>query len=195
VSPAAAAVSSVQPALDFRLEEARRRLGPPGARVLVLTGSREVDAADDVSGPFDAAWIAPAPLEGFDARGAGRRVAAALPSGAPVACVIPGCWPLPAVLERALLGEGDLPWPRRARLEDRPVPCLSAAAWREAFGAEFSWHRTHGVGVLVPARSSGTHVERHALSMGLLAAVEHVVGGWPVFRDLGDRILLEGVRR
>jgi hypothetical protein len=192
---APAVVSSVKPALDFRLEEIRRRLEAPGRRILVLTDGVEGVDASEVSGPFDGAWIAPARLEGFDVKGVGRRVAAALRAGSPLVCVIPGCWPLPEVLSRALLGVGDLPGPRRARLEGRPAPCLSAAAWREAFGPDFSWHRARGVGVLVPARSSGIEVERRALVLGLLAAAEHVVGGWPVLRGLGDRILLEGVRR
>lgn len=189
------AVSSVRPALDFSLEEARRRLGAPGKQILVVTGGGEVDGGGEASGPFDAAWIAPARLEGLDVGELGRRVAAILRPRAAVACVIPGCWPLPAVLERALLGVGDLPWPRRARVEGRPACCISAAAWREAFGSDFSWHRARGVGVLVPARSSGDRGERRALVLGLLAAAEHVIGSWPVVRALGDRILLEGVRR
>jgi hypothetical protein len=192
---AAAVVSSVKPALDFRLEEIRRRLEAPGRRILVLTDGVEDTDASEASGPFDAAWIAPTSLEGFDVKGVGRLAAAVLRPGAPVACVIPGCWPLPEVLSRALLGVGDLPGPRRARLDGRPAPCLSAAAWREAFGPDFSWHRVRGVGVLVPVRSSGIEVERRPLVLGLLAAAEHVIGGWLVLRGLGGRILLEGVRR
>ncbi len=195
MSDPGAVVSSVRPALDFSLEEVRRRLDVPGKRILVVTAGGKVDGAGEASGPFDAAWIAPARLEGLDVGGLGRRVAAALRPRAPLACVIPGCWPLPAVLERALLGVGDLPWPRRARVEGRPERCISAAAWRKAFGPDFSWHRARGVGVLVPAWSSGASVERRALVLGVLAAAEHVIGSWPVLRALGDRILLEGVRR
>jgi hypothetical protein len=195
VSGAGAPVGSVRPALDFCLDEARRRLSAPGRRILVLTDGVEGSDAGEVSGAFDAAWIAPTRLEGLDVHELGRVVAAVLRPGAPLACVVPGCRPLSTVLERALLGQGDLPSARRARLEGGSVPCLSAAAWRKAFGPEFSWHRLRGVGILVPARSAGIQVERRALVLGLLAAAEHVVGGWPILRGLGDRLLLEGVRR
>jgi hypothetical protein len=194
VSPAAT-VSSVRPAMDFVLEQARRRLELPGRRTLVLVDGAAETAPGEEAGPYDAAWIAPVRLEGLDVGRLGRVVAALLRPGAPLACVVPGCWPLVAVLERALLGVGDLPVPRRARLEGRSPGCLSAAAWKRAFGPGFRWHRLRGVGVLVPARSSGVEVERRALVLGLLAAAEHVIGGWPVVRALGDRLLLEGVRR
>jgi hypothetical protein len=191
----AATVSSVRPAMDYVLERARRRLELPGRRTLVLADDGAETAAGGGAGPFDAAWIAPVRLEGLDVARLGRVVSALLRPGAPLACVIPGCWPLCAILERALLGLGDLPSPRRARIEGRPPGCLSVAEWKAAFGPGFRWHRLRAVGVLAPARSSGIEVERHAFALGLLAAVEHVVGGWPIVRALGDRLLLEGVRR
>jgi hypothetical protein len=181
---------SMIPALDFRLEQARRRLESAGGRVLEMTEGTDLETAGP--GPFDAAWIAPVRLDGLDVRTLGRRVASVLRERAPVACVVPGCWPLRQLLERALLGVGDLPLPRRARLEGRPVNCMSAASWREALGSDFSWRRVRGVGIFVAANP--TQAERHALALGALAAADYVTGGWPVFRGLGGRILLEGER-
>ncbi len=194
MSEGLAPVSSIEPALTYALDACRRRLARGGKRVFVVS--------DDVYGlaaleerSFDAAWIAPSTVDGLDVAALGRRVAAALRSGAPVACSIPGCWPLPAVLERALRGTGELPRPRRARVEGRGAPCISVSSWREAFGADFSWHHVRGVGVLLPLRPDAAWAERHALFLGVLAAAEHVGGSWPLLRALGERVLLEGVRR
>ena len=119
-------------------------------------------------------------------------MASVLRPGAEVVCSIPGCRPLPALLERALRGTGEVPWPRRERFLGGPAPCSTAAAWREAFGPSFAWRRTRAVGVLVPVAPGWR--EEAALRLGWLAAAEHVVGSWPILRNLGARLLLEGVK-
>ena len=195
MSEGSAPVSSIEPALTHALDACRRRLARDGRKVFVV--SDDVDGRAELEQPrsFDAAWIAPHTVDGLDVAALGRRVATALQPGAPVACSIPGCWPLPAVLERALRGTGELPRPRRARVEGRGAPCISASSWREAFGADFSWHHVRGVGVLLPLRPDAAWAERNALFLGVLAAAEHVSGSWPLLRALGERVLLEGVRR
>jgi hypothetical protein len=49
--------------------------------------------------------------------------------------------------------------------------------------------------VLLPSPPALSSAEERALLLGWLAAVEHVVGSWPILRGLGERTLLEGVRR
>ena len=190
-------VSSSGPAwIDIEaLEACRSRLARDGRKVLVVAGEIGEEAALETPGSFDAAWIAPGSTRGLDVAALGRRVAAALRPASPVACAIPGCWPLPAVLEKALRGTGEWAGPRRARAEGREAPCLSASSWRRAFGPGFSWHHVRAVGVLLPLRPKAEWAERHALSLGVLAAAEHVIASWPLLRALGDRLLLEGIRR
>ena len=187
--------SSSGPTLSDTLDACRRRLGEDGRNVLVVAGAIEEETPLETPGSFDAAWIAPGSTRGLDVAALGRRVGAALRPAAPVACSVPGCWPLPAVLAKALRGTGGWPEPRRARVEGRGAPCLSASSWREAFGPDFAWHRVRAVGVLLPLRPEAEWAERHALSLGVLAAAEHVIASWPLLRTLGARLLLEGIRR
>jgi hypothetical protein len=187
--------SPIKAALDFSLDETRRRWLETGKKVLVVTDTGGATLPAEEPGPCDAAWIAPDNLDEIDVADLGRWVASVLRPGAPVACSVPGCRPLPALLERALRGTGDLPRPGRGRLTGGRAPCLSVSSWREAFGPEYSWHRVRAVGVLLPARPARAWAEERALLLGWLGAVEHVVGSWPILRGLGDRALLEGVRR
>lgn len=190
-----ALVSPSGPALSDVLDACRRSLAKGGRKVLVVAGERDEAAVLEAPGSFDAAWVAPHSTEGLDVAALGRRVAAALRPDAPVACSIPGCWPLPAVVEKALRGTGECPEPRRARVEGTRTPCFSASSWRAAFGPDFSWHHVRAVDVFLPSRPDGSWAERHALALGFLAAVEHVSASWPIVRGLGDRLLLEGIRR
>ena len=185
--------SSPGPVLTDALEECRRRLSANGRKVLVVTGGTDIGTALEAPGSFDAAWIAPSGNGALDVVALGRRVALALRPGAPVACSIPGCWPLPAVLERVLRGTGE--WTEPRAREGSQAPCLSVRSWQAAFGPDFSWHHVRAVGMLLPTRPETGWAERHALSLGLLAAVEHVCASWPFLRALGDRLLLEGARR
>jgi hypothetical protein len=72
---------------------------------------------------------------------------------------------------------------------------MSVADWRKAFGPEFSWHRVRAVGVLLPARPERSWAEDNALLLYGLGVMEHLFGSWPILRGLGDRAVLEGVRR
>jgi hypothetical protein len=178
---------------EFALAERRRALAPPGTRLLSVTAAAEATALPDGEGVFDAAWLAPESLAGIDLPALGSRVARGLRSGARLLCVIPGAWPLPAVVERGLLGLGGRGGQRRRRVEGCPSVRTSVSEWRQAFGREFAWRAPRAMGVLLPA--SAGWAPRHPLAFGLLAAAEQVVAGWPVLRALGDQIVLEGVRR
>ncbi len=195
MSDPAVAVSSIQTALRFSFDNTVRRWREAGKRVLVVAREARAPSPDAEEGPFDAAWIAPFNVDQIDVAELGRWVASVLRPGAPIVCSIPGCWPLPALLERALRGAGSLPRPDRARMRGGRAPCASVASWREAFGPEFSWRGVRAVGVLLPSRAAPSWAEERALLLGWLAAMEHVVGSWPILRGLGYRALLEGVRR
>jgi hypothetical protein len=188
-------LTSFQPALGFWFDETLRRWREAGKRVLVVARGGEAPSPGDDLAHFDAAWIAPATLEDVDVSELGQWVASVLRPGAPVVCSIPGCWPLPALLERALRGTGELPRPDRARVEGNRAPCISASSWREAFGPEFTWHRARAVGALLPVRPPRSWADEHARMMYGLGAMEQLLGSWPIVRGLGDRALLEGVRR
>lgn len=178
---------------DFALGELRRALSPPGTRLLALTTAAAGTAPPEGDTAFDLAWIAPESLEGIDLEALGRHVARAVRSGATVVCVVPGAWALPAMLQRALVGTGEPPGGWRERVEGRPAARASAGEWRRAFGAAFEWRAPRAIGVLVPTAPGWA--ERQPIVFGLLVAVEHLVAGWPILRVLGDRIVLEGVRR
>jgi hypothetical protein len=179
---------------EFVLSERRRAIAPPGTRLLAVTTAAEAAAAPDVDGGFDAAWVAPDRVEEIDLPALGLRVARALRPGAPIVCVLPGVRPLPGVLARALLGLGTWSGRLGTRVEGTSSAARpSALEWRRAFGEEFTWRPARAMGVLAPLGAAWA--QRRPLAFGLLAAAEHVVGGWPVLRALGELIVLEGVRR
>lgn len=180
--------SPTAPALAEVLEASRRRLAEGGRPVLSVSSVDEAVAPLGEPGSYDAAWLSLPSTRELDVPDLGRRLAVVLRPGAPLVCSFPTGWPLPAVLTRVLRGTGDWTGPRDG---DR----LSSGGWRRAFGPEFSWHRTRALGLLIPSRPEGAWAERHALLLGALAAAEHVCGSWPVLRGLGERVLLEGVRR
>ncbi len=163
------------------MEPLRRELRVEGARVLVVAGPRDALELTGTAVSFDAAWIELDDLAGVDLPSLGREVARVLRPGGRLVCVVPGAVPLPRLLGRALQGRGERP--RGA----------SFAAWRRAFGAAVAWRRARAFGVLVPEAESCRRL--HPLAIAVLAALEHVLCGWPLLRALGERALHEGVRR
>lgn len=176
----------------FLLEERKRRLRA-GAERLLEVSSEDPAARGDAG--YDAAWVALESFEGVDVSALGRALARALRPGARVDCVLPGAWALPAVLERALRGTGEPPRARRACFEGAGARSVTPSRWRRAFGPAFSWARSRAYGVVLPGPGSGNWAERRPALFGWLAAVEDVIGTWPVLRALGDQIVLEGARR
>ncbi|HVO11563.1 MAG TPA: class I SAM-dependent methyltransferase [Vicinamibacteria bacterium] len=163
------------------MEPLRRELRTAGARLLVVTGPRDALELAGSTVSFDAAWIELEAVAGIDLPSLGREVARVLRPGGRLVCVVPGAFPLRRLLARALRGRGERP------------DGASFTAWRRSFGATVSWRRARGFGILVPEAESGQRLP--PLSIGLLAAAEHVLCRWPLLRALGERALHEGVRR
>ncbi len=159
----------------------RRELRVAGFRVLVVSGPRDALELAESAVSFDAVWIELDDLAGIDLPALGREVARVLRPGGRLVCVVPGAFPLPRLLARALRGRG-------ARAGGAPF-----ATWRSAFAPAVAWRQGRAFGVLVPEAEGWQRLP--PLSIGLLAAAEHVVCRWPLLRALGERALHEGVRR
>ncbi len=69
----------------------------------------------------------------------------------------------------------------------------SVRAWRHALAPFVAWRRSWALGVLVPSGAAWARL--HPLALGLLAAAEQVLAGWPLLRALGERSVNEGLRR
>lgn len=189
--------------LFFRhvFEERLRTFVPAGAPLLALGRARlgldpsrpvvrveEPEGLEGLAGDFGGACTAGlGALDGWDLRTLDRALAAALPSGAPLLLGVSGPWPLPAMLERGLTGVGT---PRRDRGR-WPSP----RAVRAALGRTFRWRGSFALGVLLPGAGHAAWAERNPQAFGLLAALERIVRRWPLFRILGDFVVLEGERR
>jgi len=185
--------SPQQRVLAFFLSERRRAILGSAARVLTLegpfAGAPVLEARE-----YDGAWLAPEGIGGVDLAVLGERVARVLPPGAPIVCVVAGPCPLPALLECALTGEGEVRGALRSRVEGSPARGVTAGELKRAFGPAFAWRRAYALGVLMPPPSRGDWAARHPLAFGALAATEHVVRGWPLLRALGAWTVLEGER-
>ena len=164
-------------ALLFRhvLEQRLREVFPPGARLLDLLG--DVDAEEGV---FDGAHAGTPGLDGADPAALAAVLERALRPGSPVVLTLPGPRPLPRMLRRALTGEGD-----------RRVARPTVEELRLAFGPRFEWLRSFALGVLVPPPGD-LWVRDHPQAFGVLAAAERAVRARPVFRALGELVVLEG---
>ena len=145
-------------------ENRARRLFPAGGRVLVLP-----DVPADTSVTFDAAYAGPGALDHADLVALGRKLAAALRSGAPVLLCL-----------GRTRSAATTPGPREARAR---------------LGDAFEWKAAFGFGILLPGEPREAWVRRHPQAFGILAALEGIVRRWPLVRSLGDHIALEGWRR
>jgi hypothetical protein len=61
-------------------------------------------------------------------------------------------------------------------------------------GHGYTWDTRAALGVLVPAPAHEAWARRNPIAFGVLAAAERLVRSWPVFRGLGDHLLIEGRR-
>jgi hypothetical protein len=141
------------------------------ARRLFPAGSRvlRLPRTSDDDGPFDGAYAGPGALDGADLESVGRSLAAALRPGAPVLICIA-----------------------------RRRPGMVAVGIREAqsrLGPGFSWSAGFGLGVLLPGEAREAWARGHPQAFGVLAALESIVRGWPIFRGLGECTALLGSRR
>jgi hypothetical protein len=178
-------------ALLFRhvLDERRRALFPPGARVLEIRSE-----APQAEGAFDAALSAPGVLDGVEVPWLASWLSRVLRPGAPLLLSVTNVRPLPALLALALTGRGEWRSPRATPLRGGPGGS-SPRDLREGLGPSFAWRGAFALGVLLPAAGhAGWAAERPQL-FGLLAAAESLVRRRPVFRGLGAFTVLEGFRR
>ena len=172
----------------YLLDERRRTLFPPGARVL------EIGTPGDAGGgTFDAAWAGPGALDGAEPRLLAGWLAGALRPGAPVLLCVRNPRPLPALLTRALTGAGDGRSRSATRASDGAAP-PSPRELREAFGPPFSWRGGFALGLFLPAPGECGWAAESPQLFGLLAAAEGLLRGWPGFRGLGAFAALEGMR-
>jgi SAM-dependent methyltransferase len=168
-----------------------------GLAALVHAERRALEELAGLAGPFDGAYSDFGALNCVDLGGLGGRLAGALKPGAPVLFSFMGPSPLPAVLERALTGRGEARGRRAPRVGGIALPVLhpSLGQARRRLGPDFAWRRAFALGVLVPGPQHEAWVARHPMAFGLLAALEGLVRSWPVWRGLGDHLVLEGARR
>jgi hypothetical protein len=191
-------VEATDPGLRLRafvLDQRKSRLGAGGGRLLVVSSVGEASAAAGEAGGYDAAWVALDRFEGVDLSALGRDLARALRPGSGLECVLPGAGAPAPVRAPALRGTGDSPRERHTRFEGPVTGRVTPSGWRRALGPAFSWARSRALGVVLPGPASGTWALRRPALFGVLAAVEDIVGTWPVLRALGDQIVLEGARR
>jgi len=165
--------NAVERLFDYVLRARARVLFPAGARVLESEGEE---------GVWQAALWQPSTTDGLAERAAHLRER--LAPGAPVLVALPGPYPLPALLARSLKGSGG--WRAEA-------PRLREA--RAALGGGWEWRGAFALGALLPGRDQAAWAAAHPGAFGLLAMAEELVRRWPILRALGERNVLEGVRR
>jgi SAM-dependent methyltransferase len=158
-------------------------------------------AAEDVAGAgsdFDGAYSGFGALNCADLPAVAGGLAAALRPGALVLLSLMTRRPLPALLEQALTGRGELPRGLGQPLVGgTPLP-VSYPGLREVkrrFGPSFAWTGAFALGVLIPGPGHAGWASRHPQCFGLLAAIEGLVRRWPILRTLGDHVVIEGARR
>ena len=137
--------------------------------------------APSIRGRFDGAHVDLGAVPPAETAALGVTLTSVLLPGAPVVLRVPGWSPLPALVQRALTGEVTLV----------PGDGPTSADPRPRLGAGFRWRPAAGYGVLIPA-AAGPWAVRHPQAFGLLAALERGVRGWPVLRERGHLVILEG---
>lgn len=184
-----------------RIEAAREK-----ARKSGLSAERlgfEVAAAEEIGkpswgdGPFDAAYSGFGALNGADLVAVGEGLRRVLGAGAPLLLSLLGPHPLPALVEKAVTGKGE-GGRGTPRVGGTPLAAVAYPSRREAqelLGSGFEWQDGFGLGVLLPAPAQAAWVAEHPQAFGVLAALEGLVRRWPLLRDLGDHLVLEGRRR
>ena len=178
-------------ALMFRhvLDQRRRALFPPGARVLEIR-----PAAPQAGAAFDAALSAPGALDGVDVPWLATWLPRALRPGAPLLLAVTNSRPLPALLALALTGRGDWRSRTATRLAGGPA-YATPRDLRDGLGPSFAWRGSFALGVLLPAAGDAGWAGERPQLFGLLADAESLVRRRPGFRGLGAFTVLEGFRR
>jgi SAM-dependent methyltransferase len=158
-------------------------------------------AAEDLAAAgsgFDGAYSGFGALNCADLPAVAQGLAAALRPGAALLLSLMAPRPLPALLEQALTGRGELPrgsCPPVVGGAPLPVSYPGLREVKRRFGPSFAWTGAFALGVLIPGPGHAGWASRHPQCFGLLAALESLVRRWPVLRALGDHVVIEGVRR
>lgn len=166
---------------EYALAPLRDALRVAGSRVLIIEGRAGVSELADSPTVVDAVWLQLETLVGLDYRPLADGVARVLRPGGVLVCVTPGDRPL---LRRAC----------RSRHAVAPAAgTVTARRLRRELARAIAWRRSRALGVLVPPSACWPRIG--PLALGLLAAGEEIVAGWPVARALGEWTVDEGVRR
>jgi SAM-dependent methyltransferase len=152
------------------VRHARRRAALAGAGSRVRFEARQPQELRVEDGAFDGACSGFGALDGAALPPVGSALAAVLRAGAPVVLSLTA--PHAAVARY------------RARRKAQRL-----------LGPDFGWSPGFGLGVLLPGPAHGAWAARHPQVFGALAAMEGLVRRWPVLRDLGGYLVLEGARR
>jgi hypothetical protein len=150
-------------------QRARRKALAAGVGSLVRFEVRRPHELRVEDGAFDGACAGFGALDGADLTAVGRAVSAVLRPGAPVLLSLTA--PRPAVAR----------YRSRQQAQDR-------------LGPDFEWSAGFGLGVLLPGLAHGAWATRHPQAFGVLAALDRLVRDWPILRDFGDHLVLEGSR-
>lgn len=162
-----------------RAEAARRGITEERLRFEVLAA----EEIGRIGRTFDGVYAGFGALSGADLGEVGRGLGEALSPGARVVVSLTGPCPLPALVRRALTGQGE---------SLRRGVALGEA--RGQLGRAIRWSGAFALGVLIPGVEQEAWVRSNPQAFGFLAALEGVVRRWPGLRSLGQHVVLEGVR-
>ncbi|HEY7510402.1 MAG TPA: class I SAM-dependent methyltransferase [Vicinamibacteria bacterium] len=154
---------------EAAVQRARRAGIAAGVGTRVRFEVRRADELRVQDGSFDGAFAAPGALAGVELPVAGRALAAVLREGAPVLVSV------------------SAPRPALARLGARQRA-------QRSLGPAFAWRRGFGIGVVLPGGASSTWAARSPHAFAALALLERFARDAPVWRDLGDHLILDGAR-
>lgn len=145
-------------------------------------------------GPFDAIASNFGAVNCVDLVRLGQQVASRLRPRGVVSLAIMRRASLPAFLRRPLSRGLTKRAPRvGGRSIDPSFP--TPADVRAAFGSSFRWTGRWSMGCIVPGPEHADWPSRHPNVFAASAAAESLAGAWPILRDCGDHVVLEGVRR
>lgn len=213
--PLDAAASPSDLLFHYVFQERLRALFHPGSRVLNLGSGSGLDALALASGGVSVLGLDPSP----DATQRARRQALAAGMGSILRFEVRRPYELRledgafdgACASFGALDEAELTAVGRALsavlrpgapvLLSLTAPRPAAARYRsrqeaqDRLGPDFEWSAGFGLGVLVPGPAHGSWATRHPQAFGVLAALDGLVRAWPVLRDFGDHLVLEGTRQ
>lgn len=177
---------------EAMLEQARAKAQARGG-VFTLGAAEEVA---QLGTGFDGAYSNFGALNCCDLARVGEGLTRVMRPGGRVLFSVLGPWPLPALIERAVTGIGEIRGRAEPRVGGLTVPARypSPAEARRLFGPGFQWSGLVALGVLVPGPVHADWAVRNPQTFGVLAALEGTVRAWPGLRALGDHYVLEGVR-